>query len=116
MSWKNNFRQRILAVFADENNIYAASGRLIFKIPRSGGEGKIIFSHPLENITSLAVTKRGVFYATPSGVGNISEKGALEFMKANNCRLLSNDNKLYVVLPESLGILQFSNAEPIVKR
>ena len=116
--WRKIFssKQRILAVYAHENNIYAAAGRLVFKIPRAGGEGKIIFSHPMENIESLAVTKRGVFYATHSGVGNVSEKGALEFMKANNCRLLANNNRLYVVLPDSLGILQFSNTGPQAKR
>ncbi len=116
-SWQKVFlsQQKILAVCADEDYVYASVGRLVFQIPRSKKEekAKIIFSHSRQNIDSLALVNGKIFYATASGVGVIRKTGAVEFMKAEDAQLFSKGDALFVVLPHSLGILHFTHPDKI---
>jgi hypothetical protein len=119
-SWQKIFvsSERISCALAQTEAVYIASGRIIFKVPLRGNEAeKIIFSHPLEIITSLSYIKgSGIFYATAGGMGLVNDQGSLEFMKSQQPQIAVRQDHLYVFFPYSLGILRLANTQRLTSK
>jgi hypothetical protein len=119
-SWEKIFvcSEKIFCATAQSDAVYVASGRMIFKVPLKANESeKIIFSHPLEMITCLAyVNGTGIFYATASGVGLVTEQGSLEFIKTQQPQIAVWQDQIYIFLPESLGVLRVSNPNRLINK
>ncbi|MFH1063119.1 MAG: hypothetical protein V1747_09600 [Candidatus Omnitrophota bacterium] len=119
-SWRKIFvsNEKIFCAAAQTDAVYIASGRMIFKIPLKAKEAeKIIFSHPLETIQSLAyISGTGLFYATASGMGLVTEQGGLEFMKSQQPQTAAWQDQLYVFLPNSLGLLRLTNTNQLTSK
>lgn len=114
-SWRKIFvsSERILAAAAGQDMVYIASGRMVFQVPlKPEQKEKIIFSHPLDVITSLSfIQDSGIFYTTASAVGLVNEQGSLEFIKTERPQTAVWQNQLYVFLPNSLGVLRLADTK-----
>jgi hypothetical protein len=114
--WKKvlGVEESISSVFVSADALFVATGKMVFKLSSGEKEAKMVFSHPSESITGLAYQPgASLFYATASGIGLI--KGvSLEFMKCSAPQLMIKEGKLYVFLPDTLGILRFENIEHLI--
>ncbi|MEW6002835.1 MAG: ankyrin repeat domain-containing protein [Nitrospirota bacterium] len=102
--------EKITAVTGNGDITYVAIGRLIVKVSQKDGSISRLYLHPTEDITEFAYSQEaGLFYATQTGVGFLSDKGALEFLKATSPKTFLQKKTLYVLFPANLGIVAIEN-------
>jgi hypothetical protein len=107
--------EKINSVFVNAGDLYIAAGRLVFKLHLGEKGAKIIFSHPKETVTDVVyLPGTGLFYATNSGGGLVVNGGALEFIRFRSAHIAIKDGKLYVFMPDSLGVLRLTNIEGLI--
>jgi len=114
--WQKVFvsEENISSVCVTADGLYIATGRRIIKMGLSGKDAKIEFAHLSEFVTGVAYQRGiGLFYSTNSGIGLVGEV-SLEFMKCPSPQIQIRDSKLYVFLPDSLGVLRFDNIERLI--
>lgn len=102
--------EEITAVTANYDVAYISIGRLVVKISKKDGGISRLFLHPTKDITELAYSQdAGLFYVTQEGVGFLSDKGALEFLKTTSPKIFLQKKTLYVLFPANLGIVAIEN-------
>lgn len=105
--------ERIAAVAGDGAETYVATGRLVVKISGAAGAMSPVLLHPKEPVTGLALTRKGLlFYATGSGVGVVSPRGAVQLVKAPRVALRAAGDSLYLLLQGSLAVVEVEGTEP----
>lgn len=115
--WRKIFvsDEKITSVFVNSDDLYIAAGRSVFKLHLGEKDAKIIFSHPREFVTDIVyLPGTGLFFSTNSGVGLVINGGAFDFIKCSSPRIMIKDGKLYVFLPDSLGVLRLANIAGLI--
>lgn len=102
--------EEITAVTGNNDVAYISIGRLVVKVSKKDGGISRLFLHPTKDITELAYSQdAGLFYATREGVGFLSDKGTLEFLKTPSPKIFLQKKILYVLFPANLGIVAIEN-------
>ena len=100
-------RKNISAVAGDGKTTYVAAGNSVQRVLSGETKPKNVFIHPRESITGLEFSSgSGLFFTTGSSVGFAGKKKNFEFMRSPNCRIRLRNERLYILLGNSYGMLQ----------
>lgn len=106
--------EKISAVAGDADGVLIATGRLIVTLTVAGDGLAPVFRHPREEIADLAWSRaHGLFYATPSGVGYVGPRGAVQFIRAPNTAIRIAGGALYVFLRNSLAVVKIERLDAL---
>ena len=96
---------KVSAVAGDGDETYVAAGRMIIKLAQEESKPEIFFALK-EDVTGLAYSRKaGLFYATPTSVGFVSQDFNMVIIKSPNPEIAMRGDKLYVRLARTFGVI-----------
>jgi len=105
-------KEPISAVAGNGDVSFVVMGSLIVRASAPDKAISKFFLHPSESIGELVGSENGgLFYATASGVGYIGPNGNVGFLGAPDPQICMQKGTLYILLPESLGVLALDNVD-----
>lgn len=101
----------IAGVCFDGATLSVAAGRVIHRLRPGDPKSLAGARHPLDSFTGLACSAEGgPFFATATGLGGVGV-ATVEFAKVRRAQIEVRQGALYLFVPETLGVLQFDNAQ-----
>ncbi|WP_306536765.1 ankyrin repeat domain-containing protein [Geobacter sp.] len=101
--------EAITAVTGDGEALYVAKGRTVVRYAVKDGTETPLYTHPLSNVTGLAMTPAGLLVSTGREIVLAGPNGALEIMSSSAHRIALAGETLYVFFNSSLGVLAIDN-------